>query len=695
MSDQVVLLVAAATLYVPGALVLLAARVASPAALLGLAPLLTLGVIAVSAYAGQVLGVDYEWIVLALVGVAAVAAAGQLIRHRPGRPTLDLSWLAGLAVALVGVALAGRSWLRGFGGLATPPQEHDTITHTMVTSFIARTGLAGPGEIQPTDLLSGEPVRYYPAGFHSFAALLTHVAPDAVVAVNAATIVLCAVAAPLGLFAVASRIEGRASAPLFAGLVALFGALLFRPAVELAHDAGILAFAAGVSLLPGFALAMLALRGRTDDGTRPSDDVGGGLVLALAALALLTVHPSVLIAATLSAVLVLVLVLASAEGRTWLRSRLSVLSLAAGAGLVVALPWLISGAALGGQVASFPETPTPAGLGDAVLRVAQFAYGPSYDIKRGPDPELAWDLHQTAFAALFWVGLIGCLTSRRLRPLVLVWGAWAAQYALWASGGDDWPVIGQVADIFYNSANRMLNLSWVVAPAVAGLGLGALALLAGRVARRTLRAAARIPARPALAALVVLAAAGYVVGPGEDYAETNRSAVAARWGQPQFIRISGQDRQAFGYLAGVRQDVGRVLNNANDGSTYLYVYTGLPVVNVYPVGLRETQYGIYLMQYFNLIDTSPQVRCLVRRWDITHVFVSRSSPSISNIAAPDGWTGPGRFSYAPGLADLDEVDAVTEVFGNADAQVYRIDPEVARTADLGACSADPGVAPPA
>jgi len=684
-SDQLVLLVAVAVLYVPGVLVLVAARAVNPAALLGAAPLLSIALISVSAFAGQVLGVDYEWVCLALVLACLAAATVEVIRRRPDLPRVDAPRVAGPAVALLGVALAVRSWLRGIGGLTTPPQTHDPITHTMITAFIARTGEAGPGAIQATDLLSGEPVRYYPAGFHSFAALLTHVTPDPVVALNAATVVICAVAGPLGIFAVAARLERRATAPAFAGLAALFSALLFRPAVELSHDAGILAFAAGLALLPGFAVCVLDLP--------RSRHVGRLVVLALAAVALLTVHPSVMFVAVLSAVLLGGCALATGEGRDWLRARAGALALAGIGAAVLAAPWLLAGQALGSQVAAFPLALDPEPVGTVFGRLARFAYGPGFDVELGPFPDRGWDLYQLGFAALFWIGLLGCLTHRRLRPLVVLWAAWAGLYLIWASGGATAPVVGQIAGLFYNSANRLFDLSWVVAPVVAALGVGTLTLLAARWLRARMPWIAGLPGRPLVAVAAVLAAVGYVAGPGGVYAEANQRAVANRWSDPIAVRVSAQDRAAFDYLASVGDDVGRVLNSPNDGSTYLYVYTGLPVVNVYPVGNRETQYGIYLMQYFNQIDDSPEVRCLVRRWDITHVFVSRSAPSISSIGAPDEWTGPEPFKYAPGLADLQDVDALTEVFGNDDARVYRIDPEVARTADLDACSASPSVAP--
>ena len=686
MSDQFVLLVAVAVLFVPGALVLVAAKAVSPAALLGVAPLLSIGLISVSAFVGQVLGVNYGWAVAVLVGLSAAAAAVQLIRERPviSRPTLPQ--LAGLAVALLGVAVAARSWLRGIGGLDTPPQTHDPITHTMITAFIARTGEAGPGAVQATDLLSGEPVRYYPAAFHSFAALLTHVSSDPVVALNAATVVICAVAGPLGIFAAASRIEAGPTAPAFAGLAALFSAMLFRPAVELSHDAGILAFAVGLALLPGFTVCVLDLAGPRQ--------VGRLLVLALAALALLTEHPSVLFVAALSGVLVGGCLAATASGRSWLRAHAPALGLAGAVTIVLAAPWLLAGSALRSQVTGFPLSLQPDAVGDVLERIALFAYGPGFDVELGPFSDRGWDLYHLSFAVLFWIGFAGCLVDRRLRPLAVLWGAWAGLYLIWASGGAGAPVVKQIAGVFYSSANRLFDLPWIVAPVIAALGLGSLALHAARILRSRWQPAARVPPAPVVALAVALAAVLYAAGPGGTYAEANQLAVANRWSDPIAIRVSAQDRAAFEYLASVRDEVGRVLNSANDGSTYLYVYTGLPVVNVYPVGNTETQYGIYLMQYFNRIDDSEQVRCLVRRWDITHVFVSRSAPLISNIGSPGDWTGPtGRFRYAPGLADLDDVASVTEVFGNDDASVYRINPEVARTADLDACSESPSVAP--
>src|SRR3954451_17641211 len=76
----------------------------------------------------------------------------------------------------------------------------------------------------------------------------------------------------------------------------------------------------------------------------------------------------------------------------------------------------------------------------------------------------------------------------------------------------------------------------------------------------------------------------------------------------QFNTLSGD------FALALERHVGRVLNNGNDGSTFLYVYEGIPVVNTYPLGMPEARHGIYLMQHLNDLGTDPAVACLLRRW---------------------------------------------------------------------------------
>jgi hypothetical protein len=315
------------------------------------------------------------------------------------------------AVLVAGAAWLGTtSWLRGYHGLATPPQEHDTVLHTLITAWIARTGHAAPWQVMPTDLATGGAVSFYPSGVHTVAGLLAGLVDDPVRGLNATTALVIGLVAPVTLFAAAAGFEPVRTRPAFAALAALLSVTLYRPSFQLAHDAGILAFGMGLALVPAVAVGLRGL-GRRDWGTA----VG----LAVAALGLFTIHPSVAVIAI--GVLVIgwgTALLSSSDVRTWTRDRLLPLGVTAVVAAVVAAPWVLAGLSVAGSVASYPEAPPVSPLGDVLRATALFRYGGFIETGQA--------LYQTGFAVLFWLGMLGCLTSRRLWPLAAAWLVWAA-----------------------------------------------------------------------------------------------------------------------------------------------------------------------------------------------------------------------------------------------------------------------------
>lgn len=682
MSDPLLLLCGAVLLYGPGTALLVACRVRRPQVLLGMAPAVGIGLFQLIALVRWALGTGLGKTTLA--GIAVVVAVAVVLEWRAGRQAVSLTmarqgWAAvqaaparaGLSVILlaVGCVIGLGSWLRGFHGLATPPQEHDTVQHTLITAYIAYTGHAGPFELMPADLATGHDIVFYPAGAHTFAGLLSMLSGNPVSGLNATTALILGLAAPLTLFATSTMFEVGRSRPVFSALAAVLAATLYRPYFELSHDAGILAFAMGLALAPGAVVGVAALR---------RSGVGAAAAVGVAALGLYAVHPSIaVIIVAVVAVVAIVASICSPAFREWTRDRAAVLATTAGVTVVLTSPWVVASLSAAGSVSSYPEAPPVAPLGDVVGQVAVFNYGGFI--------ESGHPLYQVGFALLFWVGFVGCLTARRLWPLAAAWLFWAAAAILFASGHAALPGLRQLGSVLYNSWTRIDSVVWLIAPLVAGLGL---AQLVTRVTdqERVHRSRWRNAVLPATAAVV---AVGFLATSGIQYARINARAVAARYGQPEFYRLSSIEPQAFAYLAAHRAQVGRVLNNGNDGSTFLYVYDEIPVVNTYPLGMSQAEYGIYLMEHFNEIGTNPVVRCLVQRYHITHVITSVSSPRLPNFDAPGHWVKTPTFDYAPGFAGLARVPQVHEVFANADTKVYRIAPDILAGHDQGACTADP------
>ncbi|MGY1726614.1 DUF6541 family protein [Geodermatophilus sp. SYSU D01062] len=699
MSDRAVLAVGLLLLYVPGTLLFVVCRVRSLRVWLGAAPAATLGIYQLAALSGSAVGLRLWPAVLTCTAALAVAAVALELRAGSEAVVPDVvrSTLAGVrarpqaaVVAVVGVAtacwLAATTWLRGMGGLATPSQEHDPVQHLLLTAFIARTGQASPFDVMPLDLASGDNVRFYPAGLHTFAGLLAGLTPDPVVAFNGTLVVVLGVAGPVGLCAAVAGIVGRRHGPVAGALAALLSSVLYRPQFQLAHDAGIFAFGVGLALAPAAVVCVLALR---------RGDRGLPVATAVVALGLYAIHPSV--AVIVASVLVVggVVALTSAPVRAWLSStRWVLLATAVLSGVAVA-PWLLASLQVGGQVTDYPEIPPDEPLFVALERVVGAQVGGFLDPSASQ--------YQTAIAVATLAGLVGCLTRRRLWPLAAAWLAWVGIAVAFTTGLDDAPVIDQIGGLFYNSTPRLTNTTYVLAVAVAGAGITSLAAQLAAVATRrghasdspsptdtaegATAAGERLPDL-LVPAVVAAVAVVFVSVSALDYRAMNTQSVAGRFATPDFLRVSGEDRAAFEWLA--RQDgVGTVMNNGNDGSTYLYVYEGIPVVNVYPLGVAEARYGLYLMQHFNEIDTNRKVRCLVQQHDISHVMVSLTSPLIGAAADPFDWLAEPTFSYAPGLEGLDDVEDLHRVYRNTDTSVYAIDESVLEGDDRQACSADP------
>lgn len=686
MNDGLLLLCGALLLYVPGLLLLTTLRVRRVRVLIGTAPVVTIAFLQLIVLVRWALGTGLarttavvlsSTALLALVLELRAGRDGVLVtagRHlrRAGRSG-PLTTAVAAVLLTTSVIVGMSSWLRGFGGLATAPQEHDTVTHAVLTAWIAHTERAGPFEVLPTDLLSGSGPNFYPAGTHAIAGLLAMLSRDPVSAFNATIALVVGLVGPVTLFAAAVGFESGRTRPLFSACAALISVTLYRPWYELAHDAGIMAFDMGLALIPSVAVGLSAL------GPRGCRTRLAPVVVGLVAMGLYTTHPSVVVAAAASVVIAGATWLACPGAVDWLRSHLRQLLAAAGVAALLTAPWAVASVSTLAATTSYPETPPQFPFTTALQMVGGFQYGGFIGIAGH---------YQVVVAIAVWTGFLGCLTVRRLWPVAAVWLAWVAAAVLYGSGHADLPGLAQLGSVFYNSWPRIVALACATAPAVAGLGISALvAVVLGRVpsggpsGRRV-----RTLAAPVIAGSLAIA---FFSSAGLAYADINAGAVAERWGKPTYYRLHPLEAPAFDYLAAHRADVGRVLNNANDGSTFLYVYKAIPVVNTYPEGTVQAEYGIYLMQHLNEIATNRVVRCLVQRYDITHVILSASSPPLLAARFPHHWVKTEWFRYPPGFAGLGDVPQLSLVFSNPNTLVFRVASSVLAGDDRDACTSDP------
>ncbi|MET0190974.1 MAG: DUF6541 family protein [Pseudonocardia sediminis] len=155
---------------------------------------------------------------------------------------------------------------------------------------------------------------------------------------------------------------------------------------------------------------------------------------------------------------------------------------------------------------------------------------------------------------------------------------------------------------------------------------------------------------------------------------TNTRSVAERYEAPEFSRVSPDDLAAVDFLRSRVVPGERVMNSANDGSTFLYVSAGISIVNVSSLGTGSAPWTYGLMAAFNRYPEDPAVRAELRRLDVGWVYVDSDAPGIGAGGAPYGWVDRSRpFSTAPGLTNLDGLPGLTLAYRNGTVSVYRLD----------------------
>lgn len=670
MPDAVVLAAALVVCALPGAAVLTALGVRHAMMLAVLAVPGSIAVAGLTATATGATGLPYG--AAALAAVTAAAAAVAVVRHRRSRRTRPRRvpvWrrvpapalAAGAGLGLVGTALAVATWWRALGGqLGTYPQEHDTIVHTLLTAWIARSGRAAPWQLLPLDVTTGEPVSFYPAGLHLLAGTVADLGADAVPALNAVTLVLLAVAAPLAagaLTVVAARGLGlgRGPATVSGGVAAIVAAGLYRPVVQLAHDGGALPNAAALALTPAVVAGLLML-----PRARPGPAVGAGL----ASVGIVWLHPSAAVSVGLTVLAWWAGEAVTRRGRHRLRGLPAPLLVAGATAAVLLAPVLLAASAAAARTSDFPADTAPTGYSEALGATLGLAYGGYVDPGRTTG--------QLWAAVLVAVGLAAVLVRRRGLGPVAAWAWWSAVtlgYFLSPSSG--WETA--VTAFLYKAMVRVWSHVSLTAPVLAGLGV---VLLAARAAVQ-LRRVGPLRARALATVLAVLAAAGYAAGPGAGYAQFTGAALATRYAEPAFVRVGADDRRAAAWLAARARPGERILNSPNDGSTFLYVEYGLPIVNVYPLGLAAAPYSYRLLESFDRYPADPGVRRMLRELNVRWVYVDEQAPTIGAAGSPEDWAGDRTFRLAPGLRDLDGLPGLRRVYGTGSVSVYRLDLDAA------------------
>ncbi|MEV1292957.1 DUF6541 family protein [Pseudonocardia sp. NPDC049635] len=661
------------TALLPGAALVFALRLRSPLLSVSVVPTASIGLLLLVAMVLAPLGLPFSPGTVAPVVVLLLAVG--LVRRLRDRPTRFPALrrpIAPIAVGLLGVlaggVLAVRTWLRGFGGLDRIPQEHDMITHLFLVSYIDRTGEAAPWLIRPIDVLTREPVRFYPGGGHLTPALLSGLGTGPVVAINAMTVVYLAVcwivsAAVLTVVAARRAGVGAGTAWLAAGTAAVIAAALYRPGVQLMHDGGIYSGAVALALAPGLIAAMLLVADRPGVPVAVACGAGAGGILA--------VHPSAAATVAVSVAVWLLGDLAGRDGGQRIRRALPVLL---GSGVVaglLAFPLVLQGGESAGSVGTFPRSQVGAPLGDAIGSAVGLVYGGYFDPARA--------IGLAGLTVLYLYGVLVVVRTGGGLGVVAAWATWVVVTVSAMFAPAQGP-LRLLTGLFYNDPPRIWSHVAIFVPALAALGVVLTVTGAVRWARRRVHRPLPAPLRPGPVAsgLVLAVLAVLLAVPVGRAAATNTEAVSARYATPEFVRVGPDDLAAVRFLDGRVAPGERVLNSANDGSIFLYVDAGIPIVNTTTLGTGAAPHTYELMRAFKDYPDDPQIRRMLRDLNVGWVYVDTDAPGIGAGGAPESWTESStRFTTAPGLTDLDqeELPGLTPAFRSGTVTVYRLDLE--------------------
>ncbi|KAE8764549.1 DUF6541 family protein [Georgenia thermotolerans] len=629
--------------WVPGAVVLLAARV-RPLLLLALSPAVTLFITYLGTGAAGLVG--WRWSVWWLPVVsAALGGVLFLVRRRlpgPGEPPVR-RWSAAGAIFLavlvaVAVVVGLRAYLSASQNFYVIPQDYDAVFQANAIRFIADTGVGTAEGLAGVNAYASTVPTYYPAAFHALAALTSQLAGTGAIVAMHAHIALWMLSLPLGAAAL-TRAAG--AGPLGSGVAALVSTSFTALPYELIWR-GLVPFTQSLVLVPAI-LAMLVEGARR---RRPAD----AAVLAVAAMGAVSTHTSA--AASLlvygAPVIVVLLLLAGADRLRLLGwGGLSAVLIAA---MIVPTAIGIQQTLSNGQPHDWPAVKTlQEGVRTGLL------FGTGYR-----------DTVQLTLAVLVWAGVLAAvLLLRRYGVAVALAVGMVGSVGLYVLAvAVDSDLSLTLTNFWWNDQLRLSALVAVAAPVFVGVLSDALLQGARWLVLRTGWTPGVVLARRGTLAAVGAAVAAAVVAAGfysvteHAYFLRNRDAMLYRYSLGP--TVTENERAGMNELPRYVGRGERVMNDFRDGSALMYAVSGVHPVYGHMGPDGNTPEHAILDARFDRIADDPEVQRIARELHITHVWLSEG------FLLPD-------VERSPGLDDVaDEPDIFRLVYSNPGVQLYEI-----------------------
>lgn len=635
----VVVTVFAAVLFLPGAIVALLAGVRFTTAVAA-APLVTYGMVTACTTVASVVALPWSPLAFAIAvaaGICVTLGTRWLTGTSPLRAAHGaletagaVRWngrnIAAVGGVLTGAAVAASVIYAGFGRSDNPHQDWDYTFHANAVRFIADTGNIDPGGV--TTLIDWENVAtFYPNTYHALAAVVAEITRAGTFEViNAQTLLIPALAA-LGLAALLRRL----GAPTV--VVALTPVLLAGFA-SFPYDAlwrgPLLPYGTGIALLPAFFLLLLEVL----DRRRPALVLTSGI----AAAALLGVQTATALSAGVVAIPFLVQRW-SAPGARRLRD-FGVLAAVGLTAVAIGAP-AVAGAIRTSTVGAEVDWPAVQSAGQAAGDMLFLNHG-------APAPQ-------------YWLAglvLVGLLT---LRTAVYLWW-WLAGGAVFLTlfvmaASSDSPFVQDLTRPWWNDRWRFAALVVLALAPLAAHGFHVLVEALHRVSLRLPSSSAPTGLRRPLIAGAGLMA--LVLVTGGMYVTSNTARMAKGYQSERHLSAAEQD--AMQWLS-ERSDGGTVMNDANDGSPYMLALEGLQPVFGHAIapGSRMGPRQQILLDHFNCLDSSQEVRDVIAEKEIRYVFLGQG------FVRKD-------YRRIVGLHGLSESPSLSPVYSEGGVRIYALD----------------------
>ena len=641
-----------AVVFGPGLFVLAAIGIRG-LGLWALAPAISTTALTGSALVTGLLGIPWRPLpaalsILVLAGVALAFRQGFGLPAAPARAPDRLRGILTTGV-LIGIAFTGVRLGMYIGEPAAISQTNDAAFHLSALRFALDAGAASPLEI--SGVIGA--TSFYPSGWHVLTVLVPQLTGASVeVAANTVSLVLAAVAWPLGVAYLARSAAGTLAgsvAAALAGFITAFPLLLIQWGILYPQLLAVAVLPAAVAVV----VAAAALRSGhpaeaeapadADRRTRTACAIRVIVVIAAAAGAIAVAQPSVLLA--WAAASLAFGVSAAILGRATMARRVRVLAwsaLLAGVLLTAAAWWFFS------RSVSVRWPPT-AGKAEALVEIlanAHLGYPPSILV-----------------SALALIGLGVAVASPRLRWLGAVWLVFSGLYFTTAAIGS--PVLRSwLVGAWYEDPYRLAALTPVATLPLAGIGGAWLVSLAVRGVRTASGVRGAQPGRRAggvaMALIGVVGAVALVIVPQID-----RRDVFADRIDPNLYAVSADSFLSADELAILERlddlvpEDAVVVGNPSTGAAFGYALSGRDVI---PRSWAAPSNAAYSVLWTSLRDagTNPQVCAALDTLGATYV-----------LDFGPGEVYPGRW-VMPGFTNIDGQPGFELVAREGAASLYEV-----------------------